>query len=416
MFLRSTASAIPLSVHEVVLIGLHEWLHELPWDQLHIVALLAQSSTEKVGSGASFEPNQRSLQVSRVRQQLLLRELPLHQHLAGCPQRHEVKGRLAQVDANGMNLHDDPPENLPSTVLCNSKGSKRRTISLVAFSEVIPPKSQPASMIDNRGRLSTGCTRAHSRGFSLHVPCPTSLPIRRCLGPAAVLLAGFLSAFPPLTAAAQILARPTSPKTVQPAPGVQSGAQSGVQPGAQSGVQSGVQPGIQPGVQPPPATISPLTPSSPGTPYSIQSLVRTPTLSPGQLALLELEGRFAQDVATGGGKAFSTWFAEDAVTLNNGRPALQGRGNIAAGATWSPKDYQLSWIPQGAQMGPSNDMGFTWGSYEGRAKDKNGGPVLTSGRYITIWRKQPDGTWKVAMDASANDAPASGTCCTLPKP
>jgi ketosteroid isomerase-like protein len=141
-----------------------------------------------------------------------------------------------------------------------------------------------------------------------------------------------------------------------------------------------------------------------------------PTLSPGILLLMELEGRFAQSVASGGGKAFATWFADDAVTLNNGRPAVLGRAAIAAQANWDPKTYQLTWVPQGAQMGPSNDMGFTWGHYEGRTTDKNGEPVVTSGRYFTVWKKLPDGTWKVAMDASANEPPAAAECCTLPKP
>ena len=140
-----------------------------------------------------------------------------------------------------------------------------------------------------------------------------------------------------------------------------------------------------------------------------------PTLSPGVLMLMELEGRFAQAVATGGGKAFASWFADDAVTLNNGKPAVLGRASIAAQATWDPKVYQLTWTPEGAQMGPSNDMGFTWGHYEGRSTDKNGQPVVTSGRYFTVWKKVADGSWKVALDASANDAPA-GECCSLPKP
>ncbi len=141
-----------------------------------------------------------------------------------------------------------------------------------------------------------------------------------------------------------------------------------------------------------------------------------PTLSPGVAMLMDLETRFAQSVSTGGGKAFVTWFADDAVTLNNGRPALLGRAAIASQANWDPKVYQLTWTPQGAQMGPSNDMGFTWGHYEGRSTDRNGQPVLTSGRYFTIWKKLSDGNWKVAMDASADEPPAAAECCTLPKP
>ncbi|MEO6909597.1 MAG: nuclear transport factor 2 family protein [Edaphobacter sp.] len=141
-----------------------------------------------------------------------------------------------------------------------------------------------------------------------------------------------------------------------------------------------------------------------------------PTLTPGVLLLMELEGRFAKAVAAGGGKAFASWFADDAVTLNNGRPAVLGQRAIAAQAQWDPKTYQLTWVPQGAQMGPSNDMGFTWGHYEGHSKDKNGQPVVISGRYFTVWKKVADGSWKVALDASADEPPAAAECCTLPKP
>ena len=148
----------------------------------------------------------------------------------------------------------------------------------------------------------------------------------------------------------------------------------------------------------------------------ISNPLSQPTLTPGALVLLELEGRFSQAVAQGGGKAFGSWFAEDGVTLNNGKPAILGRTAIAAQAQWDPKTYQLSWTPQGAQMGPSNDMGFTWGHYEGHSKDKNGEPVVIAGRYITVWKKLPNGDWKIALEASANDTPATGDCCALPKP
>lgn len=164
-------------------------------------------------------------------------------------------------------------------------------------------------------------------------------------------------------------------------------------------------PGMIPGTVPP----------NPGG-YKIISPVTAPTLTPGQITLLELEGRFSQAVAEGGGKAFASWFADDAVTLNNGKPATLGRGAITQSATWDPKEYTLTWVAQGAQMGPSNDMGFTWGHYEGRSTDKNGQPVVTTGRYITVWKKLPNGTWKVAMDASAQEPPEAGECCALPKP
>lgn len=135
------------------------------------------------------------------------------------------------------------------------------------------------------------------------------------------------------------------------------------------------------------------------------------TLSPGALQLLTLDGEFSQSVAKGGGAAFTSWFADDALTLNNGKVPVIGKAHIAATARWTPEEYQLAWQPMGAQMGPSGDMGFTWGHYDGTSKGKNGNAVTISGRYITVWKRTSDGKWKVALDASAEepDVNASST-------
>jgi len=154
---------------------------------------------------------------------------------------------------------------------------------------------------------------------------------------------------------------------------------------------------------------------SAGTRPALNPLTQ-PDLSPEVIQLLELEAKFSDDVAANGGSAFAKWFAEDGVTLANGRGAVIGKAAIAAQARWDPKQYQLTWIAQGARMGPSNDMGFTWGHYDSVAKDVHGETVKTSGRYMTVWRKMQDGSWKVQMESSAEEPQDPGACCTLPKP
>jgi ketosteroid isomerase-like protein len=149
---------------------------------------------------------------------------------------------------------------------------------------------------------------------------------------------------------------------------------------------------------------------------SAGSLLAQPNTTPGMLLLMDLDRQFAADVAKGGGKAFAAWQAEDAVSLGNKQPAKLGKAAIAAGANWDPATYQLTWTPDGAQMGPSNDMGFTWGHYEGRSRDEHGQAVVVSGRYVTIWKRVAGGQWKVALDASAEEPPGAGDCCALPKP
>ena len=168
------------------------------------------------------------------------------------------------------------------------------------------------------------------------------------------------------------------------------------------------------------AQTSPVPPASlynpPAAPSASGSLLTQPNLTPGAALLLDLERQFAADVAKRGGKAFATWFADDAVELSNGRAAKLGLTAITADANWDPAVYHLTWTPTAAQMGPSNDMGFTWGHFEGRSRDAHNKPVVTSGRYITVWKKLPDGHWRVALDAGANEPPAAGECCVLPKP
>lgn len=155
--------------------------------------------------------------------------------------------------------------------------------------------------------------------------------------------------------------------------------------------------------------LDPLAPKAPANQSS--NPLTDPGLSPGVQFLYDLEAKFAGDTAKGGGSAFASWFAPDAVTLEDGKAPVVGHDAIAAGATWSPDTYQLTWTPEGARMSPAGDMGFTWGHYQGVAKDREGNTTRNSGRYMTVWKKQPDGSWKVALDASNQGPPED--CCKV---
>jgi ketosteroid isomerase-like protein len=152
----------------------------------------------------------------------------------------------------------------------------------------------------------------------------------------------------------------------------------------------------------------------PAAPSTAPSPLADPTMNPGKALLYDLEARFAKDVLEKGGAGFAEWFAEDGVALGNGAAPLIGRVAIAKSANWSPKNYQLTWTPTDGVMGPSGDMGYTWGHFEGHSKDANGNPVTKTGRYMTIWRKGADDQWKVVLDAGADEPAGAGDCCKLP--
>lgn len=152
----------------------------------------------------------------------------------------------------------------------------------------------------------------------------------------------------------------------------------------------------------------------PGSGTAAPNPLTDTTATPGKTLLYSLESEFARAVAQRGGAGFASWFADDGMLLGNGKLPVVGKVAIERSATWSPANYQLSWTPDGAWMNAEGDSGYTWGHYEGQSKDANGNPVTVSGRYFTLWGKQSDGSWKVEMDASANEPPAAGSCCKLP--
>jgi ketosteroid isomerase-like protein len=157
------------------------------------------------------------------------------------------------------------------------------------------------------------------------------------------------------------------------------------------------------------SAIDPLSPSAPAA-----NPLTSPSYSADVAFLFGLEKKFAADVAAEGGAAFAKWFADDGVTLDNRQATVVGRAAIAASATWTPAEFQLSWTPDGGRMSSSGDMGFTWGHYTGHAKDKYGNPVVVKGRYMTVWKKQADGSWKVELDAGNDEPPQKDDCCKLP--
>lgn len=139
----------------------------------------------------------------------------------------------------------------------------------------------------------------------------------------------------------------------------------------------------------------------------------TSTVQPGTAFLFGLEQKFAAQVADGGGRAFASWFDPNGMELANRQAPLVGQAAIAAHATWSPDKYQLTWTPEGGELSPAGDMGYTWGHYEGRSIGEGASGAVETGRYMTVWKKEADGSWKVLMDSSNEDPPEAECKCSV---
>src|SRR5271168_602725 len=115
--------------------------------------------------------------------------------------------------------------------------------------------------------------------------------------------------------------------------------------------------------------------------------------------LRQLEGEFMKAAAERGSAGYMSYYADDAVEVPNGGPIVQGKVNIAKGMGFlDQKDNHLTWTPVGADISADADLGYTYGTYEFRSKDKDGKPVVDHGKYTSIWKKQKDGNWYVVLD------------------
>ena len=61
-----------------------------------------------------------------------------------------------------------------------------------------------------------------------------------------------------------------------------------------------------------------------------------------------------------------------------------------------PAASQLNWTPEFADIASSGDLGYTTGPWEIRRNPQD--TPVAFGHYVTLWRKQADGAWKVELD------------------
>ena len=94
--------------------------------------------------------------------------------------------------------------------------------------------------------------------------------------------------------------------------------------------------------------------------------------------------------------AVTAWFAEDAVELPNKENPVIGKSAILANLAAQPAPGFLSWEPRRAEA--SGDLGYTWGEYKLQYRENGGVAQMKTGKYVSIWKRQADGGWKVIVD------------------
>ncbi len=119
--------------------------------------------------------------------------------------------------------------------------------------------------------------------------------------------------------------------------------------------------------------------------------------------LVKSEYAFAELSAKKGIKeAFVTYLADDAIVFRprplKGKPIYQARPVTAA---------QLKWWPIFANISSAGDLGYTTGPWQFK-RDSSDAQPAAFGHFVSVWKKQADGLWRVVIDAGvSHPRPAS---------
>lgn len=125
--------------------------------------------------------------------------------------------------------------------------------------------------------------------------------------------------------------------------------------------------------------------------------------------IMKADADFAQGVAQKNRERFLSFLA-DATTFNGGTAAeLHGRDAVMEswGDFFAPDGPTLSWTPTKGEVIGAGDLGYTTGRSLFQSKGPTGAVTERRGEYLTVWRKQADGSWKVVFDTGSTLPPAA---------
>jgi ketosteroid isomerase-like protein len=124
-------------------------------------------------------------------------------------------------------------------------------------------------------------------------------------------------------------------------------------------------------------------------------------------ALMEADRAFNRATTARRTDGWMEFIAEDGAMIRS-TGTITGRAAIrqAMAKAFADTSFSLTWEPD--QADASADLGYTNGHYRARFRDDKGNEAVRTGRYLTVWKKQADGSWKVVRDIGVQDPPPAG--------
>lgn len=103
-------------------------------------------------------------------------------------------------------------------------------------------------------------------------------------------------------------------------------------------------------------------------------------------------------------------YTDDAQRLPPLAPIQSGKEGIRAAfeQEFAIPNAEFSWQAIDVKVSRAGDIAYSVGTYEATWDDPEGKRMSESGKYVTVYEKQADGTWKIKLDTWSANAPPAG--------
>lgn len=120
-----------------------------------------------------------------------------------------------------------------------------------------------------------------------------------------------------------------------------------------------------------------------------------------EAAIRAIDADWVKAAAAKDAQRIGSYYADSASLFLPSAPLVAGKDAIQkawAGMLATP-GFSLTFAPTKIEVSRAEDIAYEFGDYQMTTNDKKGKPQVTKAKYITVWGKQPDGGWKVLIDA-----------------
>ncbi|MBE3112083.1 MAG: SgcJ/EcaC family oxidoreductase [Acidobacteria bacterium] len=124
-------------------------------------------------------------------------------------------------------------------------------------------------------------------------------------------------------------------------------------------------------------------------------------------AILELERQAREAAEAKDLDRYVSFYADEASLFWPGAPMVTGRAAIREfmRAFLSMPAFSLSFETAKVDVSQAGDFAYSYGTNTVTLVDPIGHRMKDRGKYLTVYRKQPDGAWKVVADIGNSDLP-----------